>query len=63
MRTGILPQINTGMAGRVAGTGQVGAGLVTPPAEIFPAALAALARAATTAAADRTEALAPKVDE
>ena len=45
-RTGILPQINTGMAGKVAGTGQVGAGLVTPPAEIFPAALAALAAAA-----------------
>ncbi len=45
-RTGILPQINTGMAGRVAGTGQVGAGLVTPPAEIFPAALAALAERA-----------------
>lgn len=44
-RTGILPQINTGMAGKVAGTGQVGAGLVTPPAEIFPAALAALADA------------------
>jgi uncharacterized protein DUF1116 len=44
-RTGILPQINTGMAGRVAGVGQVGAGLVTPPAEIFPAALAALAEA------------------
>ncbi|MGI8881612.1 MAG: DUF1116 domain-containing protein [Jatrophihabitans sp.] len=43
VRTGILPQINTGMAGRVAGTGQVGAGLVTPPAEIFPKALAALA--------------------
>lgn len=42
-RTGILPQINTGMAGRVAGVGQVGAGLVTPPAEIFPKALAALA--------------------
>ena len=42
-RTGILPQINTGMAGRVAGVGQVGAGLVNPPAEIFPAALAALA--------------------
>ena len=42
-RTGILPQINTGMAGKVAGTGQVGAGLVTPPAEVFPAALAALA--------------------
>ena len=45
VRTGILPQINTGMAGRVAGTGQVGAGLVTPPAECFPAALAALAKA------------------
>jgi len=45
VRTGILPQINTGMAGAVAGTGQVGAGLVTPPAECFPAALAALRRA------------------
>jgi len=33
------------MAGRVAGTGQVGAGLVTPPAEVFPAALRALAQA------------------
>lgn len=43
VRTGILPQINTGMAGRVAGTGQVGAGLVTPPAQCFRAALAALA--------------------
>jgi hypothetical protein len=42
-RTGILPQINTGMAGRLAGVGQVGAGLVNPPAEIFPKALAALA--------------------
>jgi hypothetical protein len=42
-RTGILPQINTGMAGAVAGVGQVGAGLVQPPAEIFPAALAGLA--------------------
>ena len=37
------PQINTGMAGKVAGVGQVGAGLVTPPAEVFPQALAALA--------------------
>lgn len=45
-RTGILPQINTGMAGRVAGTGQVGAGLVTPPAEIFPQALRRLAELA-----------------
>ena len=45
-RTGILPQINTGMAGKVAGVGQVGAGLVTPPAEIFPKALARLAELA-----------------
>jgi hypothetical protein len=42
-RTGWLPQINTGMAGRVAGTGQVGAGLVQPPQECFEKALAALA--------------------
>jgi Protein of unknown function (DUF1116) len=46
-RTGILPQINTGMAGKVAGTGQVGAGLVTPPADVFPRALRALAQAAS----------------
>ncbi len=45
LRTGILPQINTGMAGRVAGTGQVGAGLVTPPMECFTAAIAGLAAA------------------
>jgi hypothetical protein len=44
-RTGILPQINTGMAGRVAGTGQVGAGLVNPPQECFTQAIAALAAA------------------
>jgi Protein of unknown function (DUF1116) len=43
VRTGILPVINTGIAGKVAGTGQVGAGLVSPPAEIFTAALEALA--------------------
>ena len=43
VRSGVLPQINTGMAGRVAGTGQVGAGLVTPPMECFTQALDALA--------------------
>ena len=42
-RTRILPQINTGMAGKVAGTGQVGAGLVTPPMECFVAAIDGLA--------------------
>ncbi|MDQ1603583.1 MAG: hypothetical protein QOE01_1428 [Actinomycetota bacterium] len=46
VRTGLLPHINTGMAGKVAGTGQVGAGIVNPPAEIFPAALEALAELA-----------------
>jgi Protein of unknown function (DUF1116) len=48
-RTGGLPQINTGMAGRVAGTGQVGAGLVQPPRECFEGALAALAQEARAA--------------
>ena len=48
-RTGWLPQINTGMAGRVAGTGQVGAGLVQPPQECFEQALAALAEQSRTA--------------
>jgi Protein of unknown function (DUF1116) len=45
LRTGILPQINTGMAGRMAGVGQVGAGLVTPPVECFTAAIDGLAAA------------------
>jgi hypothetical protein len=45
VRTGVLPQINTGMAGRVAGTGQVGAGLVNPPLECFTQAIEALAAA------------------
>lgn len=43
LRTSILPQINTGMAGKVAGTGQVGAGLVTPPMDCFVAAIDTLA--------------------
>jgi hypothetical protein len=55
-RTGILPQINTGMAGRVAGVGQVGAGLVTPPAEIFPRAVTRLAELTEARAAARTPA-------
>jgi hypothetical protein len=55
-RTGILPQINTGMAGREAGVGQVGAGLVTPPESIFPAALARLAALTAERSAGRTPA-------
>jgi hypothetical protein len=50
VRTGVLPVVNTGIAGRVAGTGQVGAGLVTPPAEVFTQALSALAEGATITA-------------
>jgi hypothetical protein len=55
-RTGILPQINTGMAGRVAGVGQVGAGLVNPPEEIFPRALGRLAELTRAREAARTPA-------
>jgi hypothetical protein len=43
VRTGILPVVNTGIAGRVPGVGQVGAGLVEPPAAVFAAAMDALA--------------------
>jgi hypothetical protein len=39
---GILPQINTGIAHKQAGIGQVGAGLVTPPWECFTKAILAL---------------------
>ncbi|MFA1547564.1 DUF1116 domain-containing protein [Actinomadura chokoriensis] len=46
VRTGILPVIDTGIAGREAGTGQVGAGLVEPPPAVFTSALHALAEIA-----------------
>ena len=39
----ILPLINTGIAHKDAGVGQIGAGLVSPPIECFASALAALA--------------------
>jgi hypothetical protein len=45
VRTGVLPNINTGIAGKVAGTGQVGAGLVSPPMTCFTDAIEALAKA------------------
>jgi hypothetical protein len=50
-RTGILPQINTGIAGKEPGVGQVGAGLVKPPAEVFVEAMTALASRTTLGAA------------
>jgi hypothetical protein len=40
---GILPRVNTGIAHREPGVGQIGAGLVLPPATIFEAALIAFA--------------------
>jgi hypothetical protein len=40
---GITPRINTGIAHRQAGVGQVGAGLVRPPLAVFEQALIALA--------------------
>ena len=43
VETGITPLINTGIAGKVAGTGQVGAGTVRAPLACFTAALEALA--------------------
>ena len=43
VETGIAPLINTGIAGKIAGTGQVGAGVVRAPLGCFTAALAALA--------------------
>ncbi|MBI4610152.1 MAG: DUF1116 domain-containing protein [Candidatus Rokubacteria bacterium] len=50
MQTGILPQINTGIAHRRPGVGQIGAGLVRPPLACFEQAL----REAATAAARGT---------
>jgi hypothetical protein len=43
VETGITPLINTGIAGRKAGTGQVGAGLARAPLACFTQALDALA--------------------
>ena len=43
VETGITPLINTGIAGRKAGTGQIGAGVVRAPLECFSAALRAFA--------------------
>jgi hypothetical protein len=54
VQTGILPQIDTGMAHREPGVGQVGAGLVKPPRECFDRAFEALVRARADAAARST---------
>jgi hypothetical protein len=43
VRTGVLPIINTGIAGAEPGIGQVGAGLVSPPLTVFVDAVRSLA--------------------
>ena len=43
VETGITPLINTGIAGRMPGTGQIGAGVVRAPLACFEQALEALA--------------------
>jgi hypothetical protein len=43
VETGITPRVNTGIAHKEAGVGQVGAGLVRPPMAIFEEALIAFA--------------------
>lgn len=45
--TGVLPVINTGIAHRDAGVGQIGAGMVTAPSQVFLAAALAMATART----------------
>ena len=40
---GIAPRVNTGIAHRLAGVGQIGAGLVRPPLAVFEEATLAFA--------------------
>ena len=44
VHTGVLPAVNTGIAHREPGIGQIGAGLVEPPIEAFAAAIRELAQ-------------------
>ena len=50
---GVLPIINSGIAHRDAGVGQIGAGVTTAPMACFAAAVKALARSVATRAAPR----------
>jgi hypothetical protein len=43
VETGVTPRVNTGIAHKEAGVGQIGAGLVRPPMSIFEEALVAFA--------------------
>ena len=44
VETGITPRVNTGIAHKEAGVGQIGAGLVRPPLSLFTEALMAFAK-------------------
>jgi hypothetical protein len=46
VHSGVLPVIDTGIAHREPGVGQIGAGIVRPPAEPFEAAVRCLAEEA-----------------
>jgi hypothetical protein len=46
VHTGVLPFVNTGIAHREAGVGQIGAGVVEPPMDAFASAVRALAETA-----------------
>jgi hypothetical protein len=50
--SGVLPIINTGIAHRKAGVGQIGAGITTAPSTCFNHAVAALARELDTSVSD-----------
>ena len=56
-RTDLLPVVNTGIAGREPGVGQVGAGIVAPPREAFAQAITALAARAEVPRAREIEQL------
>ena len=55
VRSSVLPVVNTGIAGREPGIGQVGAGLVRPPMSVFTDAAEALGRKAETPRPQGTE--------
>ena len=57
VRTDLLPVVNTGIAGREPGVGQVGAGIVAPPREAFAQAITALAARAEVPRAREIEQL------
>ncbi|MBP1706063.1 MAG: hypothetical protein H6Q36_1802 [Chloroflexi bacterium] len=60
VETGTVPVVNTGIAHRLPGVGQVGAGIVRPPFECFAAAMVAFADALGPSDAPSPATVAPK---